>query len=234
MAEGGWRRLNARERPFTSAGFAAATPCGTAGTKLAFAGRRKFSSERRFREIVKRTRMFAACVSAGLALTATLGQALDRGPSLKDDEAIVLIHTHCRMISDLEFWQIGKKERFTLRACTNLHPLIVKAGHYYLHSITPVYANVATAKQKEPSSAEATLDVQAGAVTYLGDVGIQEDKSRPDEVGWKTQVDFRPETLLKAKRDFPWLEKLPLFAVQVGRPPIPVSWSTDDGAARAK
>ncbi len=183
---------------------------------------------------MKRIRMIAACFCAALALAATRGQALDRGPSLKDDEAIVLIRTHCRMISALEFWQIGKREGFTVRACTDLHPLVVKAGHYYLHSITPVYANDTTAKQKEPSSAEATLDVQAGAVTYLGDVGLQEDRSRPGELGWKSQVDFRPETLLEAKRDFPWLEKLPLFAVQVGLRPIPVSWSTDDGATRAK
>jgi hypothetical protein len=178
--------------------------------------------------------MIATSVGAALGLAATLGQALDRAPSLKDNEAIVLIRTSCGSVRVLEFWQFGKREGFTLMACTSLHPLTVKAGHYYLHSYTPIYVNAGRATQKEPSSEEATLDVQAGAVTYLGDLFIQEDRSRLNELGWKSQIDFRRATLLEAKRDFPWLEKLPLFTDRVGRPPVPVSWSTDDSVAHEK
>jgi hypothetical protein len=73
--------------------------------------------------------MIATSVGAALGLGATLGQALDRGPPLKDNEAIVLVRMLCGSVRVVEFWQFGKREGFTLTACTSLHPLTVKAGH---------------------------------------------------------------------------------------------------------
>ena len=171
---------------------------------------------------------------AGMALLALLFAsalpsvcaAREREPKLANDEAIVLCRGTSATVRTVEYWRVGAKRGFDLSMRGGLTPQVVKAGRYYLHTYSTIYRNVFAPRFPEPAGTTATFEVPAGSVTYLGDLTAAPVREF-HVLKWNFAVTLRPETLLEAQKDFPWLRKHPLYVSKEGGEAVPVRWSTD-------
>jgi hypothetical protein len=171
---------------------------------------------------------------AGMALLALLSLGALQGacaaregePKLADDEAIVLCRGTSSTLRNVEYWRVGAKKGFDVFMRGELTPQVVKAGRYYLHTYSPVYRNVFPPRFPEPSDSAATVEVRAGSVTYFGDL-VAAPVRDFHRIRWNFSMTLRPETLLEAQKDFPWLRKHPLYVSKDGGEVVPVRWSTD-------
>ena len=129
-------------------------------------------------------------------------------------------------LRNVEYWRVGAKKGFDVFMRGELTPQVVKAGRYYLHTYSPVYRNVFPPRFPEPSDSAATVEVRAGSVTYFGDL-VAAPVRDFHRIRWNFSMTLRPETLLEAQKDFPWLRKHPLYVSKDGGEVVPVRWSTD-------
>jgi hypothetical protein len=143
-------------------------------------------------------------------------------PSLEFDQGIVI----CGLRTDfptsfVEFRQFHSRLFFDVSPEGVLgrapKPVIAKLGQYYLYTIDQPYANVAKPPNREPVDERGTFEVLNGAVTYVGDWFVR-------FYGAEEEVAVNPKTILRAKTEYPWLEKYQLFVSLKGREPQPLAW----------
>lgn len=155
-------------------------------------------------------------IAGTLSLTA-VSLARSAEPQLGADEGFVIYGLLSPFATRVQFRQLQSSNVFTGQlpsASVASVPVIVKTGFYYLFNFESTIS-VAHAPFREPSDKKGAFQVQPGAVTYVGDwyIGLQGAK-----VG--TSVD----TISRARKDNPWLERYALYVSLVGRDVVRVPW----------
>jgi hypothetical protein len=144
-------------------------------------------------------------------------------PQLAADEGIVLYGLTSefpRVVTRADFRQLHSSIMFTgwpQSAQAPPIPTVVKAGFYYFYYFDTdiTFFQMFHGPFQEPASTHGAFQVQSGAVTYAGDwyVGIT-------GVKWSISID----TIVRARKDNPWLEHYPLHVAVAGRDVVRLPW----------
>jgi hypothetical protein len=148
----------------------------------------------------------------------SLGSVARSGePQLAADEGIVLYGLASSFVTRAEFRQLHSSILFTGVPQTSHEapiPAVVKAGFYYLFNFDTSY-NIAHAPFPEPADRHGAFQVQSGAVTYVGDWYFNLQGVKPAA---------RVDTIIRARKDNPWLERYPLYVSLLGREVVRLPW----------
>lgn len=161
-------------------------------------------------------------VLTGIAGTLSLSAvpvARSAEPQLAADEGIVLYGLpYSLVVRRVESRQLHAQNHFTGWLQTPNEapiPSVVKAGYCYLYDYDTSASNIYHSPLKEPTDTHGTFQVQSGAVTYLGEWDVELR-------GVKVTVSV--DTIVRARKNLPWLEHYPLYVSMVGRNVVRLPW----------
>lgn len=141
--------------------------------------------------------------------------------ALGGEQGYVLVSSSFEDVRFLIFSKYRSKGKFTVNRDARL--IKVPAGKYHYKSAVSIFQNVTFYAFDEPDTDLHTFEVRAGAVTYIGNWVLARKDIRND-IDWDLTVEFPPEPMLRAKRDFPWVKSYPLYVAKTGSPPLELSW----------
>lgn len=159
-----------------------------------------------------------------LAIAPAFVQSAGMRPELDPGEGFVVVKTEGTG-KELLFQRFQSKDSFTVTRRAKATMIPVKAGRYYLRSITSIYNHVVVQVNDEPREPSQTILIREGAVTYLGDWTI-DDYIEDQALRYSVRLDFNSTTVrsvLKRHR----VRALEVYVSKLGETPVKMSIPTD-------
>jgi len=138
---------------------------------------------------------------------------------LEPGEAFVIVSVG-GLARSIRFQMYQGKESFRADLLSGVRLTRVKPGRYYLARVDPYYTNIFLPKNTEPSESSQTLLIAAGAVTYIGDWSIDEERDSKG-VRYHLSHRFDDSTVASIAKKYN-LRRLELFISIVGHSPVKV------------